>query len=166
MLGRDLYGVKVDQLAKDLRQLAQEKGSLEAAAQQLAPGSYSEPASLKGVVLEGPNVSLRDELLNFAKTGTPGDLSAPIGGQVSVLLFTLISRDEGKDITFEEAAPLIKRNLESVHKMFRAEEYFVTKVLTEAFFLPPDLFDEEIDRFFPGSSAQRKAEAKRAAASK
>jgi hypothetical protein len=112
-------------------------------------------------VLEGPNVSLREEVLTFAKTAAPGDLSAPISGQVSVMLFSLMAREEGKDVTFEEAAPRIKDFLEQRGKRVRAEEYFVTKILTEAFFLPPDLFDEEIDHFFPGTSASRKAEANR-----
>lgn len=158
MLGRDVYGDKVETLARDLRQRAQEKGNLEAAAQDLAPGSYSEPPNLKGVLLEGPNVSLRDEVLDFAKTAQPGDLSAPVKGQFSVMIFVLISREEGHDRPFEKAAPIIKQNLESAHKAFRAEQYFITKILGEAIFSPDDLFDDEIDRLVPGNSARRKAE--------
>jgi hypothetical protein len=158
ILGRELYGDKIDALARDLRQKAQEKGSLELAAQELAPGSYSEPPSLKDVLLEGPEVSLRDDVLAFAKTAQPGDLSAPISGQVSVMLFSLISRVEGHDRTFEEAAPGLKAYIERQKTTFCAKKYFVTKILTEAFFLPEDLFDEEIDHFFPGNSARRKAE--------
>lgn len=158
ILGRELYGSKIDALAKDLRQKAQEKGSLELAAQELAPGGYSEPPSLKGIVLEGAEVSLRDDVLAFAKTAQPGDLSAPINGQVSVMLFTLISREEGKDQTFEQAAPRIKSWLESRRKLWRADEYFVTKIVFEASFLPEELFDEEIDHFLPGNSARRKAD--------
>jgi hypothetical protein len=161
MLGRELYGDKVETLAKDLRQRAQELGSLEKAAQELAPGSYSEHPTLKNVPLDGPNVSLRDEVLEFARSAQPGDLSAPIGGQVSVMLFVLIERKDGKERTFEEAAPIIKENLEHARMAIRAEEYFVTKILSEALFLPEDLFDDEIDRFVPGNSARRKAEAAR-----
>ena len=161
MLGRELFGEKVETLAKDLRQRAQELGSLEKAAQELAPGSYSDSPTLKEVALDGPNVSLRDEVLEFARTAQPGDLSAPISGQVSVMLFSLIERKQGHELSFEEAAPKIKTNLERARMAFRAEEYFVTKILSEALFLPEDLFDDEIDRFVPGTSARRKAEVAR-----
>jgi len=73
----------------------------------------------------------------------------------------LIERKDGKERSFEEAAPIIKLNLERAHMAYRAEEYFVTKILSEALFLPEDLFDDEIDRFVPGNSARRKAEAAR-----
>lgn len=158
ILGRELYGNKVESLARELRQKAVEKGSLELAAKDLAPGSYSEPPSLKDIPLEGSGSNLRDDVIAFAKTAQPGDLSAPISGQVSIMIFSLISRDEGKDRTFEDAAPLIKRNLELRGRRIRADQYFVTKIVFESNFGPEELFDEEIDRYLPGYSARRKAE--------
>jgi hypothetical protein len=48
-------------------------------------------------------------------------------------------------------APRPKRTLnggiEMMRRQFRNEEYFVIKILREATFLPPDLFEEEIERF-------------------
>lgn len=155
VLGRELLGPKVEQIAKDLRQRAIELQSLEAAAKELAPGSYS-PA--KEITIEGKS-DLRDDVIEFARTARPGDLSAPIVGQASIMIFGLASREDGHDVTFEEAAPRIKTQLENWRQRFRVQEYLVMKILPEAFFLPGDLFDDEIERFLPGYTKNRKEQA-------
>ena len=145
-LGRDLYGEKVEELAAQIRKRALETGSLEAAAKELAPGSYSEPRELRTVSLEG-ETSMRDEIYAFAKTAQTGELSTPLGFKTTVMLFSVMERTEGKDLTFEQAAPRLKEEIEMMRRQFRNEEYFVIKILREATFLPPDLFEEEIERF-------------------
>lgn len=145
-LGRELYGDKVDELAQQIRRRAVETGSLEAAAKELAPGTYSEPRELHEVSLEGAT-SMRDEIFAFAKTAQKGELSAPLGFKSTVMLFSVIDRKEGTDLTFEQAAPKLKEDIEQLRRAFRGEEYFVVKILREATFLPGDLFDEEIERF-------------------
>ena len=145
-LGRELYGEKVEELASQIRMRALETGSLEAAAKELAPGSYSEPRELTGVSLEG-QTSMRDEIFAFAKTAQKGELSAPLGFKSTVMLFSVIDRKEGRDLTFEQAAPKLKEEIEMMRRQWRNEEYFVIKILREASFLPPDLFEEEIEKF-------------------
>lgn len=145
-LGRELYGDKVDELAQQIRKRALETGSLETAARELAPGSYSEPRELKGVSLEG-NTSMRDEIFAFAKTAQTGELSPPLGFKTTVMIFSVILRAEGSDLTFEKAAPQLKEEIETFRRQFRSEEYFVLSILRESTFLPPDLFEEEIERF-------------------
>jgi len=161
-LGRELYGDKVDELAAQIRKRAVELGSLEAAAKELAPGSYSEPRELRTVSLEG-ETSMRDEIYAFAKTAQTGELSAPLGFKSTVMIFSVLERTEGKDLTFEQAAPRLKEEIEMMRRQFRNEEYFVIKILREATFLPPDLFEDEIERFL-GPRAPRPQQKPAAAA--
>ena len=156
--GRELHGAKTDELADQIRQRALEKSSLETAADELAPGSWS---YLADTDVE-KNDSMVDEVLQFARVGQVGDLSAPVKGRQSVMLFTVAARKEGRDVPFEESAPLIQKEIESFQTALRAQQYFVTKVLPEATYFPNDLFDDEIEQIAPGYKARRaRAEAAR-----
>ncbi len=151
ILGREVYGPQTADLAQQIRQRAIEKSSLETAAQELAPGSY---AATKEYDLEH-DADLRDEVLAFARTAEPGELSTPVVGEKSVMLFTLLSRQPGHDVSYEEAAPKIKALIESGRCDFRAQQYFIFKILPEAFFVPTELFDDEIEQLRPGMKAER-----------
>jgi hypothetical protein len=153
LLGRELYGAKVEDLAQEIRRKAQELGSLEAAARELAPGSYSEPKELRDIALTGKNQGLRDEILEIAKNGQRGDLSAPIVGRNSVMIVTLLDRKDAVEHTFEEMGPKIRVLIQNVRMERRALEYFVTKILRDAFYRPDDLFREEFERVFSTGEA-------------
>jgi hypothetical protein len=162
LLGRqnakELYGEPAESLVVRLRQRAVELSSLEAAAKELAPGSYV-PTRDYDVEHEA---DLREDVLQFAKSGVPGDLSPPIPGESSIMLFTVIGREEGHDVTLEQAAPEIKKRLQALRCRVRGAQYFVAKVLPEAFFVPQDLFDDEISDFVPGFKRARAEAAARA----
>lgn len=152
VLGRDLHGPDVEEKAARLRQLAVDKGSLEAAAAELAPGDYS--------VLAIDDVEndkdMRDDVIDFArKAETVGELSAPFVGSASVMLFSLVQREPGRVVTFEEAAPKLKEVIQNMRCVIRQQQYFVFNILTESFFGPADLFDEEIEQIAPGTKANR-----------
>jgi hypothetical protein len=149
VLGRELHGAGVEAKAARLRQLAVEKGSLEAAAAELAPGDYS-VMSIDDVERDQ---DVREDVLAFARQAEPFELSAPITGSASVMLFSLLQREAGREVSFEEAAPRIKELLQNRGCMVRAQQYFVFKILTESFFLPGDLFDDEIEVLMPGRKA-------------
>jgi len=149
---RELYGEDSASLLPKVRQRAVELGSLEAAAAELAPGSY-QPTKEYAVDREP---DLREDVLAFARSAQPGELSPPFRGENSAMLFTVLARKEGRDVSFEEAAGDIKEKLENLRCNIRAQQYFVTRVLPEAFFGPPSLFDDEIEQFVPGYK-ERKA---------
>jgi hypothetical protein len=151
VLGRELHGRDAEAKATALRQLAIEKGSLEAAARELAPGDYS---LLAVENLEGDQ-DLRADVLSFARAAEPGELSAPIMGSASVMLFSMVTREPGREVTFDEAAAKLKLILENGRREFRAKQFFVFEVLPKSFFNPGDLFDEEIRRLIPGYQSQK-----------
>ena len=166
ILGRDtaqeFYGEPADVHMQKLRQRAVELGSLEAAAKELAAGAYQTPPEYD---LER-DTGLREEVLEFAKNAQPGEVSPIVSAKSSVMLFTMLARSEGKDVTYEEAAGFIRKELERRRMEFRAEQYFVTRVLSEAYFRPQNLFDDEIEKFFPGRKAALAARARAAAQQK
>jgi len=149
---KELYGEAAETLAQRLRQRAVELSSLEAAAKELAPGSY-QPTKVYEIERE---TDLRDDVLQFARSAVAGELSAPVPGQASVMLFTLLTRQEGQDVPFEKAAPHIKKQIELLRCRLRSNQYFVVKILPEAFFMPQEMFDDEIEQFVPGYK-ERKA---------
>lgn len=151
LLGKEVHGEGRGEKAAALRQLAIAKGSLEAAATELAPGDY---ALLRIDDLEH-NEDLRDDVLAFAREGEPGDLSPPIAGGSSVMLFSVVAKEPGRDIPFDEAAPQIREFLQRMAREEVAQRYFVTRILREAFFLPGHLFDDEIERVLPGATKGR-----------
>lgn len=151
MLGRDLHGPDVEGKAAKLRQLAVEKGSLEAAAAELAPGDYS----VVPIDDVENNKDMRDDVLAFARQAESGELSAPVVGTASVMLFSLVQREPGREITFEEAAPKLKEHIQNIRCVIRQQQYFVFNILTESFFGPADLFDDEIEQMAPGTKANR-----------
>ncbi len=161
LLGREVHGAAVEAKAATLRQRAIEKSSLEAAAGELAPGDYS---LLKIDDLDHEE-NLREDVLAFARTAEPGELSAPVIGSASVMLFTVLSRQPGRELAFEDAAPKIKEILQNGRCDYRAKQYFVVKILAESFFGPEELFDDEIEQLIPGTK-ERRARMNRAAASK
>ncbi len=142
VLGRELHGSEVEAKVVALRQLAIEKGSLEAAARELAPGDYS---LLPVENLEGDR-DLREDVLQFARDAQPGELSSPIVGSASVMLFAMVTREPGREVTFEEAAAKLKLLIERGRSDFRARQFFVFEILPKSFFIPSDLFDEEIQQ--------------------
>ncbi len=151
LLGREVHGAGVEAKAAALRQLAIERSSLEAAASELAPGDFSR---IRIDDLDREE-NLRDDVLAFARTAEPGELSAPVGGSASVMLFTVLAREAGREIAFEDAAPKIKEILQNGRCDFRAKQYFVVKILAESFFGPADLFDDEIEQLIPGTKERR-----------
>jgi len=148
---KDLFGEEADTLVQKLRQRAIELGSLDEASKALAPGSY-QPMRIDDVDHE---TSLRDDVLEFAKTAQPGELSTPIVGTSSVMLYTLLVRTDGREVSFEEAAPQIERQIRDFRQKVRLEQYFIDRILPEAYFKPDDLFDDEISRFYPGYKRAR-----------
>jgi hypothetical protein len=150
-LGREVHGQRVEDLAQELRQRAIEHSSLEQAARELARGGFTTPAPYD---VENEK-DLREEVLEFARTALPGELSPAIGGAASVMLFTVLAREEGRDVTYEECAPLIKERIQDSRCNGRMRVYFVTRVLPEAFYRPPELFDPEIEQLMPGYRARR-----------
>ncbi|MSR46286.1 MAG: peptidyl-prolyl cis-trans isomerase [Planctomycetes bacterium] len=154
-LGRALHGAEVESKAARLRQLAVEKASLEAAAAELAPGDY---AIVRVDDLERDQ-NLRDDVLAFARGAEAGELSMPIAGEASVMLFCVVSREPGRELTFEEASSNLKRLIENRRRELRAQQYFVFNILTQSFFLPQDLFDDEIEQLVPGTKANKTRQA-------
>lgn len=151
VLGRALHGENLAAKAAELRQLAIEKGSLDLAAAELAKGDYS---VLRIDDLEN-NQDLRDDVLAFARSAEPGELSAPIVGSESVMLFTVVAREPGREVTFEEAAAKLKLMIENGRREFRAKQFFVFSILPQSFFEPGDLFDDEVEQLVPGYKASR-----------
>jgi hypothetical protein len=151
VLGRDLHGPDVEAKAAKLRQLAVEKGSLEAAAAELAPGDYS-VVPIEDVENDK---DMRDDVIAFARQAETGELSAPVVGSASVMLFSLVQREPGREVTFEEAAPKLKEVIQNMRCVIRQQQYFVFNILTESFFGPADLFDDEIEQMAPGTKANR-----------
>jgi hypothetical protein len=150
-LGRELYGDKLDALVKQLLARAAELKSLESAAKELAPGSF---VAMPECNVE-QNEGLKEDILSFARKAAVGELSPPVSGTASVMLFTVLSRNEGRDVSFEEAAPLVKEWRERMRKEDRFEKFFVLKILPEAFFKPDDLFDDEIGSVIPDYKEQQ-----------
>ncbi|MBM4014966.1 MAG: peptidyl-prolyl cis-trans isomerase [Planctomycetes bacterium] len=151
VLGRELHGSDVEAKVAALRQLAIEKGGLETAARELAPGDYS---LLTVENLEGDR-NLREDVLQFAREAQPGELSLPIVGSASAMLFTVVTREPGREVSFDEAAAKLKLVMENGRRDFRARQFFVFEILPKSFFIPSDLFDEEIRQLIPGYQPQR-----------
>ena len=150
VLGRDLHGPDVEAKASRLRQLAVEKGSLEAAAAELAPGDYS----VVPIDDVENDKDMRDDVIAFARQAEAGELSAPVVGTASVMLFSLVQRVPGREVTFEEVAPKLKDYIQNMRCVIRQQQYFVFNILTESFFGPQDLFDDEIEQMVPGTKAK------------
>ncbi|MBL8844047.1 MAG: peptidyl-prolyl cis-trans isomerase [Planctomycetes bacterium] len=157
LLGREVHGAGVEAKAAALRQLAIERSSLETAAAELAPGDFSR---IRIDDLDHEE-SLRADVLAFARSAEPGELSAPVVGSASVMLFTVLRREPGREIAFEDAAPKIKEILQNGRCDYRAKQYFVVRILAESYFGPADLFDDEIEQLIPGTK-ERRARASRA----
>lgn len=151
LLGREVHGAGVEAKAAALRQLAIERSSLETAAAELAPGDFSR---IRVDDLDHEE-SLRADVLAFARSAEPGELSAPVVGSASVMLFTVLRREPGREIAFEDAAPKIKEILQNGRCDYRAKQYFVVRILAESYFGPADLFDDEIEQLIPGTKEQR-----------
>jgi hypothetical protein len=133
---RSIHGNDAEDLAQSIRQRALELGDLEAATKELAPGSYKDDGWK-----ETRSSGLREEILEFARTAVHGEFSGLVRTPRTVFLYSLLERQEDRTLSFQEATPLIKRELEARRRAAVIEHYFVSRVLPEAYFQPADLFE-------------------------
>lgn len=137
-LPRSIYGDQADVLGREIRALALQTGDLEAAARELAHGSYRDDGWRE------PGTSgLLEEILQFARTAAPGEFSGLIETRSSVFLYGLLAREEERLLPFQEAVVRIREKLRIEHRQQVLNFYFATEILPEAIFAPADLFEED-----------------------
>ncbi len=142
VLPKSVHGAAALSLAEEIRARTVGGEVFFEAAESVASGSHRdlgwhEPATS----------ALRQEILDFAATAQPGDISAIFDLPGSCTLVELVERVEAGVVPFERAAQDISRVLAEQRLLSHRTRYFIYRVLPEAYFYPQDLFDEELKRW-------------------
>ena len=94
---------------------------------------------------------------NYSDPVSVGDVMRSLGANSGGTKHGIFTQREGTltacTSTFEEASGNLKRLIENRRREFRSQQYFVFNILTQSFFLPQSLFDDEIEQLVPGTRA-------------